>query len=935
MKTTKIFSIIALIAAASMAFVSCEDDMNKNFKPAQVGDEIFFGGTAGYEDEARTVYGEKGTTGTPIMWYEGDQVRIYCAEARQVEGKSYCDYKVNNVVPAGGEISTDKTSSTLTSTAAYGLQWGSEAEHKFYGVYPSPNMFAAGSSEANTYQINGKTLTAYLPTNQNPRAYVADTDGNYTIHPAMRYAYMTAYNSATHTADGVTMTFKPIVTAVEITLKNISKITQGTTEVGKAIENISGVRITSPYDNIAGKFTANIVNGTVQSVDENEGKNYVEITVRDENGYPITLESGKTLTFTVFMVLPNEHEGLQDLKVSLLQSGTYKTTNIVKNDGLLVQAQKKNFISPVTINWDTNIEVTMDKWLASIDGNTPLGMLSIPGAGGVGSNNLSDENSKQQTLDVEALWNSGIRCFEINTAGNASEVVCNGKSTGLTLLNVLEQIQNKIKANPTEFAIVIVGYESIESTGAYGRNAATWVRNFSSTWESVNSKFTGTSTGVSVDGTTKSISHKTAIFNPNMTLADARGKLFCLSRPTAIGGDPWWYSVYQNAQNVIPVLGWSPEPDQFYARGYTRLNQPFLMGKSVTTTEKIETWYYTRSGSNWWPTYTHVESMDEFKSESGPTTSGNPITEENKNSVVDKGTNYLFPYYESQGVNYNLTNTTSSDHLSAILGNEDNKFMYRTLKDVLTTSKLANGNSATWTFDESLKIYAQEWRRIVKENKTFYKSTTTESDNSSGNPSQSTTINGTTYYYKDVTTTTTVTSNEYYWRENLTEKKNDILTALKKATAANDQSSTIYINSLCGFYVDDALLSYSPQPHRLRFYAASDDGKNEVKEFRDNKYDDYYSSNQNVSMYQYFGGTVGDIANCAKDLNRFFYEELLNLGVENLTGPTGIVIMNRVKNQINSDDDKPGYYLPRFIIENTMRHYGTINDGDIEDSEGI
>ena len=45
--------------------------------------------------------------------------------------------------------------------------------------------------------------------------------------------------------------------------------------------------------------------------------------------------------------------------------------------------------------------------------------------------------------------------------------------------------------------------------------------------------------------------------------------------------------------------------------------------------------------------------------------------------------------------------------------------------------------------------------------------------------------------------------------------------------------------------------------------------------------------------------------------------------------------MNRVKNQINSDDDKPGYYLPRFIIENTMRHYGTINDGDIEDSEGI
>ena len=875
MKTTKIFSIIALIAAASMAFVSCEDDMSKNFKPAQVGDEIFFGGTAGYEDEARTVYGEKGTTGTPIMWYEGDQVRIYCAEARQVEGKSYCDYKVNNVVPAGGEITTDKTSSTLTSTAAYGLQWGSEAEHKFYGVYPSPNMFAAGSTEANTYQINGKTLTAYLPTNQNPRAYVADTDGNYTIHPAMRYAYMTAYNSATHTADGVTMTFKPIVTAVEITLKNISKITQGTTEVGKAIENISGVRITSPYDNIAGKFTANIVNGTVQSVDENEGKNYVEITVRDENGYPITLESGKTLTFTVFMVLPNEHEGLQDLKVSLLQSGTYKTTNIVKNDGLLVQAQKKNFISPVTINWDTNIEVTMDKWLASIDGNTPLGMLSIPGAGGVGSHLLTDNYSTQQTLDIEALWNSGIRCFELSTDNVSSStepssasslggayLTCNNyKINGMTLEDAVREIQNQLEEHPTEFAIVMITYSpssvtSNLSTGRWGRQSASWQCSLYKYWGGSNGT-SGKNAWNKKSSVQEGITHETKLFSPTLTLDEARGKLFCISRPTAIGGDGWWYSMRANPPKVLPVLGWGPLPDQFYARGYTRTNRP----------------YYISTSNNF--------------TETSTTTGGN---------------NFLFPYYENMGVSdeYTFSKNNTSAHLleSPTYWSSDNKFLYRSCDSGIGIEK----------FRDDIEIYAQEWRRVVKENIT-------------GSYKKSSNWGSTTYYY--------------FWRSNINEKKNDILQALQKATA-NENPNRIYINSLSGFYVDGSIEnSYLPRPHVLRFYAGLNSNTNE---FEDIKYSSHYSStlvSNQCGAYNYYGGTQGDIVSCAKDLNRFFYEELLNLGVENLTGPTGIVMIDRVKDQINSDDDKPGYYLPRFIIENTMRHYGTINDGDIEDSEGI
>ena len=129
MKTTKIFSLLAVLA---LVLTGCQDDFGKNFKPAEVGDEIFFGGTSGYEPDGRTVYGDKTSTGTEIMWYAGDTVRISCAEANKVEGKSYCDYTVNNVVPQGGNPSAtehdNKKSSTLTTADAYGLQWGEGAD---------------------------------------------------------------------------------------------------------------------------------------------------------------------------------------------------------------------------------------------------------------------------------------------------------------------------------------------------------------------------------------------------------------------------------------------------------------------------------------------------------------------------------------------------------------------------------------------------------------------------------------------------------------------------------------------------------------------------------------------------------------------------------------------------------------------------------------
>lgn len=876
MKTTKIFSILAVLA---FVLTGCQDDFGKNFKPAEVGDEIFFGGTAGYEPEGRTAYGDKvkGENGyTEIKWYAGDAVRIYSAQARKVNGNSYCDYTVNNVVPQGEDPKADKhegkNSSSLTSAEAYGLQWGEGADangtHYFYGVYPSPKMFAEGSQEATSYNLNGNSLTAYLPSSQNPKTYVAAKNGDYIIHPAMRYAYMTAYTSANHTSDGVTMSFTPIVTAVEISIINnshhdeinSSNVVTSTEEI--SIKDITEVTVsTTDGSAITGTFTADVENGVVTSVN---GNSYVKISTLDEKSYPITLAPGKKLTFTVFMVRDESDQDnmdLSSLKVALTVGGNSKSATLHANENILVEAKKKNFIYdvPLELNTTSNSkEVGYEQWMSQIKGDTPIGMMSIPGAGGAGSHKITDASVKQQEFSITQLWNLGVRCFEMTTDNNERlssgnvNIVCNSYDTDVKLSSAISEIEGLLEAHPTEYAIVIIGYQPTvaQFNGAYGRQSANWSNYFYTYWTSVNNW--NKPTDVKNEDNTNIVC-ETMMYNPNMQLKDARGKLFCFSRPTAIGADPWWYSLPKSPNNVLAIPGWGPLPDQWYQRGYTRNNQPFIINQD------------------------------------------NPVT---TRTYTQQGTNFLYPYYENIT---GLTNGNNSVHLQDVYGSADKKFLYRTM---------APSEEDIVTFTGAYNVNAQEWRRVVKSEFTAGPITRKGMYYLFGNIEKK-------YYY--------------YWRESLTEKKNDILSALNRATNATDYSTTIYINSLCGFYLTSDQLSYTPQPHRLRFYAKTE---NEVSAFNDIKYEDYFyeatSKNGGQLAYDYFGGTKGDIATAAQELNEYFYKELVGIGVDNLNGPTGIILMDRIKDNGDTEANKPGYHLPQMIVDNCRRQFAKHENDNIQ-----
>ena len=159
-------------------------------------------------------------------------------------------------------------------------------------------------------------------------------------------------------------------------------------------------------------------------------------------------------------------------------------------------------------------------------------------------------------------------------------------------------------------------------------------------------------------------------------------------------------------------------------------------------------------------------------------------------------------------------------------------------------------------FDSEIRVYAQDWKRVSPEGGVKGTYTYTSGWN-----------NSTTFYY--------------YWPSSINEKKNDIVTALNKAISANNQSNTIYINSLCGFYISNSISnSLLPVPSRLAFHC-EDWGTSTGMVFYDMKYADGTNTYVNIrstaaenayitlKAYNNFGGTEGDIATYAADNNQF------------------------------------------------------------------
>lgn len=212
----------------------------------------------------------------------------------------------------------------------------------------------------------------------------------------------------------------------------------------------------------------------------------------------------------------------------------------------------------------------------------------------------------------------------------------------------------------------------------------------------------------------------------------------------------------------------------------------------------------------------------------------------------------------------------------------EGKIMHRENMDYVPTTIPEKGavnyiHNTTRAGGTTGTAYIQDWARVVKESKNYELYT---------------------HYYLDIITWKKEYTQYVYWSESLTEKQNDIWNTFELAIEDNNnqQGSTFYINCLDGYFVDASVpLSYKPY---IEGYSENYHGNGAFQD-RNYPYGD--------------GGVAGNIDAFARDINNWFYNEILKYGTSNIYGPMNIVILDRVY------ENGGGSYLPSVIINNNYR----------------
>lgn len=567
MKKTK---LIYAMAAVALLATACQDNEVVNnggeVTPAAVGDEILFGGRAGFENgdsKTRTEYSGveytyNGVKYERINWVAGDAVEIHSPEAANGPKAQYAI----SGVKAGDESAADGANNGedyafLTKMDENALQWGSDDVHTFYAMYPSARMFDdPDGTVAQGINMDGTTMNGIVPISQVP-ASVTVTDGHYVAHPDMKYAYMVAKSEATREKASVSLSFVPVVTVAEIQMVLPSTSTSPT----GLVEPVTIQEIQVSGTGIAGAFTADLAawNPTETSTPvctNSNASDLIQLTTI-YNNKAITIQPGGSLTFTVFL-LPGAD--INDLRVSVSATGAGYVTKALQN--VTVVAKKKNVFKNLKL--PTNgVEIDASNWMSQIPDGVRLTQLSLPGTGGSFSY-ASNQNEyyQSQSLDFEAQWQLGIRAFEIITDRVQNDFAneplrCNNEIVSdLTVSGVVNQILTHLDGATQEGAMVIFTYQPVPSfwyprdPGAYMEKVMAYVN---------------------------SLNHDDlALFQPGMTLGDVRGKLLIVVRPTQNDEDAEsaWDNVMaaitgDNADRVLVINGCGTGKDKWGARGYT------------------------------------------------------------------------------------------------------------------------------------------------------------------------------------------------------------------------------------------------------------------------------------------------------------------------------------------------------------------------------
>lgn len=551
---------IYALASALVLCAGCSDNeiIEKNV-PRNEGDEIIFKARTGFESgnpETKTIYsGETYEEGNKIYervdWVPNeDKIRIYCEQAQNpANGKKWADY---DVTANRGTESRDAYGVLQRHDPKGALQWGAANDtHMFYAVYPSP-------LQNDKVSIEGATVKGTIPTAQTPVS-IKETDGTYVAKPDMRFAYLTAHTSVApgEEGDGISLSFQSIATVIELELTN---------PAASATESMSltDLTITGPSDaRLSGNFEANLDNikdgyPVCTLVDAGAAQNYINLSLMTETDKKVTLGRGEKLKVTLF-TLPVEDLGSLSLTIRTYDGGS-KTMSLAQagGNGVVIKAHLKHLLNNINLPAG---KIDSNNWISQIDGNVYLSQLSIPATGNSYTYKYSGSNAQYwqtQTKTIDEQWAMGIRCFEIMTTspGEADKssfgsvpIILNnedGSNLGATVGEAVDAINAKVKANPYEFAMIVIKYQPTKS-----RDPQNFLNGFISYFDGL-------------------ANVNKVLFKPGLTVQEARGSIMFVVRPTSEGEDEGKAADISaaNGKNFLVVNGWGSLQDKWSKRGY-------------------------------------------------------------------------------------------------------------------------------------------------------------------------------------------------------------------------------------------------------------------------------------------------------------------------------------------------------------------------------
>ena len=385
----KNFALRALAALAVMLLaVACAKEKEREIQTRIPGTTIRFGASTSWFNGTlpgtRTEYSgldENGNAVNKDSGYERidwvakyDQIRILCEAA--ADGPT-ADYALNETPT----VSAQKSLATIENKDKNGLKWAT-GDHYFYAMYPVPGMssnydFGTETTvdDANAV-LEATTVSGGAPTARIsgvvPAEQHAVRKGN-EYKANMNYAYMYAATlvKEADVATDVTLSFNPLVTMFEITLKRVKADPMNLNLTKIELSGETGAQLSGSFQadlSIATDGTPNVgvnVTGTPENkvtllLPTEEGATVPGIKLTDNpikvNLLTLPVEQ-KNLTLTLYF-------GANNLKRTLQLKDASLVTAENPEGWVVAPARKKVYFNnigvPATVNWVYTLDVTGD-----------------------------------------------------------------------------------------------------------------------------------------------------------------------------------------------------------------------------------------------------------------------------------------------------------------------------------------------------------------------------------------------------------------------------------------------------------------------------------------------------------------------------------------------------------------------------------------------